>query len=103
MNFREKGVLFGTISLISKYPASSLRSGIGQVITKSESCSTTNLGGLKNVKLMLDICIKWPLIHPKAFEYFAVPPPKGMDYIKHMPNTYYVPYFFSINNFFIVL
>ncbi|CAI6352363.1 unnamed protein product [Macrosiphum euphorbiae] len=74
----EMGVLFGTISLISKYPASSLRSGIGQIITKSESCSTTNLGGLKNVKLMLDICIKWPLIHPKAFKYFAVPPPKGV-------------------------
>lgn len=81
IHFREKGVLGGTISLVSKYPASSLRSGIGQVITQSESCSATNLGGLKNVKLMLDVCIRWPLIHPKAFKYFAVPPPKGKDYI----------------------
>lgn len=63
--------------LIAKHPASSLRSGIGQVITKSESCSTTSLGGLINVKLMFDICIKWPLIHPKAFKYFSVPPTKG--------------------------
>ncbi|XP_060843517.1 ATPase family gene 2 protein homolog B-like [Rhopalosiphum padi] len=74
----EMGILYGTILLIAKYPASSLRSGIGQVITKSESCSTTTLGGLTNVKLMLDVCIKWPLIHPKAFKYFAVPPPKGV-------------------------
>jgi len=74
------GILSGTILLIAKYPASSLRSGIGQVITKSESCSATTLGGLTNVKLMFDICIKWPLIHPKAFKYFAVPPPKGKEF-----------------------
>jgi len=63
--------------LIAKHPPSLLRSGIGQVIKKSESCQTTNLGGLKNVKLMFDICIKWPLMYPKVFKHFAVPPPKG--------------------------
>ncbi|VVC42527.1 Hypothetical protein CINCED_3A007094 [Cinara cedri] len=74
----KNGILNSTIKIIAKYPASSLRSGIGQVITKSELCPTTNLGGLTNVKLMFDVCIKWPLMHPKAFKYFSVPPPKGV-------------------------
>jgi len=100
MNFRNKGIFSGTISLISKYPASSLRSGIGQVITHSESCSTINLGGLENVKLMLDVCIKWPLIHPKAFKYFAVPPPKGKNFIQHT-YAYCVHNLYYINNVFI--
>lgn len=77
MNFREKGIMNNTLLLIARHPASSLKSGIGQVITKSESSPTTNLGGLNNVKLLFDVCIKWPLIYPKAFKYFSVPPPKG--------------------------
>lgn len=77
MDFSEKGKINSTLLLIARHPASSLRSGIGQVITKSESSSTTNLGGLNNVKLMFDVCIKWPLMYPKAFKYFSVPPPKG--------------------------
>lgn len=77
MDFRENGIISSVYNLITKHPASSLRSGIGQVIIKSETCPTKNLGGLADVKLMFDICIKWPLIHPKAFKYFSVPPPKG--------------------------
>lgn len=77
MNCRKQGIISNALSLIAKHPASSLRSGIGQVITKSESCSSTNLGGLTNVKLMFDICIKWPLMHLKAFKHFSVPPSKG--------------------------
>lgn len=77
MNYREHGKINNALLLIAKHPASSLKSGIGQVITKSESCSAINLGGLTNIKLMFDICIKWPLIHPKAFKHFSVPPPKG--------------------------
>lgn len=77
MDFRENGILSSIILLIARHPASSLRSGIGQVITKSESCPATNLGGLTNVKLMFDVCIKWPLIYPKAFKHFSVSPPKG--------------------------
>lgn len=77
MNYRENGVLNSAISVITRHPASSLKSGIGQVITNSDLCSTTNLAGLTNVKLIFDICIKWPLMHPKVFEYFSVPPPKG--------------------------
>lgn len=76
MNYREHGKINNTLILIAKHPPSSLKSGIGQVI-KSESCSAINLGGLTNIKLMFDICIKWPLIHPKAFKHFSVPPPKG--------------------------
>lgn len=68
---------YNILSLIARYPASSLRSGIGQIITYAESSQITNLGGLKNVKLMFDICIKWPLMHPKVFKHFYVPPPKG--------------------------
>lgn len=77
MHFRKQGVISEVLLLIAKHPASSLRSGIGQIITKSESSLSVNLGGLTNVKLMFDICIKWPLIHPKVFKHFAVPPPKG--------------------------
>lgn len=77
MNYRETGVMNDILSYITRHPASSLRSGIGQVISKSESCPFTNLGGLTNVKLMFDVCIKWPLIHPKVFKHFSVPPPKG--------------------------
>lgn len=77
MDFRENGILGSAILLITKHPASSLRSGIGQVITKSESSPATNLGGLTKVKLMFDVCIKWPLMYPKAFKHFSVPPPKG--------------------------
>lgn len=77
MNCRKQGIMRSALSVIAKHPASSLRSGIGQVITKSESCSTTNLGGLTNVKLMFDICIKWPLTHLKALKHFSVPPTKG--------------------------
>lgn len=81
MYYRDRGILSSALTIIARYPASSLRSGIGQVITKSESCLTTNLGGLKSVKLMFDICIKWPLIHTKAFKHFSVPPPKGKKII----------------------
>lgn len=77
MGYREKGIISSVLPLIARNPASSLRSGIGQVITKSESYPDTNLGGLKNIKLMFDVCIKWPLIYPKAFKHFSVPPPKG--------------------------
>lgn len=76
--FREKSILSSALLVIARHPASSLRSGIGQVITMSESCPTSNLGGLTSVKLLFDICIKWPLIHPKAFKHFSVPPPKGI-------------------------
>lgn len=81
MNYRENGVLSSTIAVITRHPASSLKSGIGEVITNSDLCSTTNLTGLTNVKLILDICIKWPLMHPKVFKYFSVPPPKGKEKI----------------------
>ncbi|XP_050436887.1 ribosome biogenesis protein SPATA5L1-like [Adelges cooleyi] len=74
----QNGVLTNAMNLISKHPASSLKSGIGQVITKSESSPATDLGGLNEVKLMFDICIKWPLMYPEAFERFSVPPPKGV-------------------------
>jgi len=76
-NYREKNVTRSVLLLIARHPPSSLRSGIGQVITKSESCQTPNLGGLTNVKLMFDVCIKWPLMYPKVFKHFSVPPPKG--------------------------
>lgn len=78
MYYREQSIISNALLVIARHPASSLRSGIGQVITKSESCPTTNLGGLTNVKLLFDVCIKWPLIHPKAFKRFSVPPPKGI-------------------------
>lgn len=74
------------ISLITKHPASSLRSGIGQVIKKLESTTSTNLGGLTNVKLMFNVSIKWPLIYPKAFKHFCVPPPKGTRTYLLLPN-----------------
>ncbi|XP_025416333.1 spermatogenesis-associated protein 5-like protein 1 isoform X2 [Sipha flava] len=74
----ENGILSNAILLIARHPASSLKSGIGQVITKSESSPDINLGGLTNVKLMFDVCIKWPLMYPKAFKHFSVPPPKGV-------------------------
>lgn len=77
MNYREIGVISSVLPLIAKNPASSLRSGIGQVITKSELDPATNLGGLTKIKLMFDVCIKWPLIYPKVFKKFSVPPPKG--------------------------
>lgn len=79
MDYRENGIITSVHSLIARHPASSLRSGIGQVITKSESCQSTNLGGLIEVKLIFDICIKWPLMHPKVFKYFSVPAPKGKE------------------------
>lgn len=92
MDYRNKGIINSTLLLIARHPASSLRSGIGQVITKSESSSTTNLGGLQNVKLMFDVCIKWPLMYPISFKYFAVPPPKGKRY-KIILNIFSKPHF----------
>ncbi|XP_050537464.1 ribosome biogenesis protein SPATA5L1-like isoform X1 [Daktulosphaira vitifoliae] len=74
----KNGSSINAIKLLSKYPASSLKSGIGQVITKSESIRNTNLGGLKEAKSLFDICIKWPLIYPESYRYFAVTPPKGV-------------------------
>lgn len=84
MHYRKNGVLVSVHSLIARHPASSLRSGIGQVITKPESCPPTNLGGLTDIKIMFDICIKWPLMHPKAFKYFSIPPPKGKNYVQNI-------------------
>jgi len=81
---RELGVITGALSLIARHPASYLRSGVGQIITKSESSQTTHLGGLKNVKLMFDISIKWPLLYPKSFKHFSVPPPKGRSSILYL-------------------
>lgn len=61
---------------IGRLRPSSLRSGLGVITTRPVSFS--EIGGLDEVKKILEVAVKWPLLHPQAFARLGLQQPHGV-------------------------